>query len=134
MAQRLQRWLARHPRVILAVLLAFGVELAPPASGVVSHRHSGGGIAHTHAGRVRPASALRMPATAPADGGQAFTSAAAADAHEHVLQPLLLVPSALSPSAEPTDLVSVAPAIAVSAESAPARGIAQARAPPASPA
>ena len=54
-----RRWLRRHPRVLLAVLLAFGIELTPPPTGVVSHRHEHGS-AHMHAGRVTGDVALRV--------------------------------------------------------------------------
>ncbi len=133
-AQRLHRWLARHPRAVLALLLAFAVELVPSASGIVRHRHVGGGVAHTHAGRVLPASAAAARPTVPADGALAVGAASAADVHEHAQPPLVSVRSPLGPNAEPRILIASAPPMATALASSPARRIAQARAPPPSPA
>lgn len=60
----LRRTLDAYPRVLLVVLLAFAIEMVPPAA-MVEHRHAHGDAAHVHAGRI--VAAGRRSVTAPAD-------------------------------------------------------------------
>lgn len=127
MVPYLRRWLRFHPRLVLAVLLAFGVELIPP-SAVVTHRHDGGGVAHTHAGRIAGTGAKLTAESCARDG---IRVASASDLHEHGTQPFVGMAAPDAPLGGPGLRVAAVPAATAGREiSAAARGT-QARAPPA---
>jgi hypothetical protein len=128
MGLRARRWLGGHPRLVLAVLLAFGVALAPPPAGVVSHRHDGGGVAHTHAGRI--AGGEGTIATDRADG-DGIRVAAASDLHEHAIHLFLGLAPPEGPLAGPVLRVTAAPGSIVAGETPAASRPSRARAPPA---
>lgn len=127
MVPSLRRWLRLHPRLVLAVLLAFGVELVPPTA-VVRHRHDAGSVAHTHGGRIA-GSGVQVPAVPGARDG--IRVAAASDLHEHETQPFVAMAGPEAPLGGPGLRVAAAPAaMAAHAISAAPRPT-QARAPPA---
>lgn len=127
MVPRLRRWLRSHPRLVLAVLLAFGVELVPP-SVVVSHRHGGGGVGHTHAGRISGSVVKRTAEPGARDG---ITVASATDRHEHETPPFVGMAGPDAPLPGPVFLVAAAPGSVVASEIPTASRSTQARAPPA---
>lgn len=124
----LRRWLCGHPRLVLAVLLAFGVELAPLPSAVVSHRHDGGGVAHTHAGRIAGFGGTLAAEASPRDGTRV---ASATDLHEHETQPFIGVAPPNAPRGVPALRVTAAKGSIASGELPAASRSTQARAPPA---
>lgn len=91
----LRGWLRHRPRLLLAVLLAFGIQIAPPPSSVVSHTHADGGVAHTHAGRIIGGAAVRSGDCE----GDGLGTAPGRNLHEHGVQPLagLAAPSGPPP-------------------------------------
>jgi len=98
----LRRLLTFHPRAVLVVLLALAIELVPPPSLVVRHRHAGGGTAHVHAGPVagvvRDApgdDAIRTPLAGPG-----LVSAGASALHTHLAPPAVVaaLPSVVPPA------------------------------------
>jgi hypothetical protein len=123
----LRRWLRLHPRLVLAVLLAFGVELVPP-SAVVSHRHDGGSVAHTHAGRIV---APGVEPTAKPGAPDGIRVASASDLHEHETQPFVGMAGPDAPLVGPVLRLAASPAALASPETSPATRPTQARAPPA---
>ncbi len=128
MAARSRRWLQRHPRLVLAVLLAFGVELAPPPSAVASHRHDGGGVTHTHAGRIAGSPASLAGDPSPRNG---IRTASASDLHEHETLPFLGLGAPDAPLSGPVVRVFAAPAAVACGELSVSSRPSQARAPPA---
>jgi hypothetical protein len=130
MMLRVRRLFADHPRLVLAVLLAFAVEVMPPPSVGVSHRHAGGGdAAHAHGGRIVDALGARADATAPAQGS-GLVSARARDLHRHSVQPLVALRGPVAPAIGPPVLVSAVTSTPACAEIPAAQRAAQARAPP----
>jgi hypothetical protein len=122
--RRLRIALGLHPRWMLVVLLAFGVELMPP-SAVVAHRHAGGGVAHSHAGPIVNAA----PAAADAVG-KGLRTGPPRDLHHHVVQPLVAHhgPTLVAPA--PVLIATDIVAIPSRAEIPAALGLRHARAPP----
>ena len=125
MVPYLRRWLRFHPRLVLAVLLAFGVELIPP-SAVVRHRHDGGSVAHTHTGRIAATGAKLA-----ADVGAGIGLASANDSHAHETQPFVGMAGPDMPLGGPVLRVAAAPASIASRAISAAPRPTQARAPPA---
>jgi hypothetical protein len=134
MLLRLRGALSAHPRSILAVLLAFAIEVLPLGSGVVSHRHAGGVFPLAQAAPIAGVAA----AATPGDGEGTFVvrveRAPARDLHRHVV-PLLVAmrgPATVPPG--PALFTTNLPAAPVPAEISAARRVGQARAPPFLPA
>ena len=131
MTPRFRRSLASHPRVVLAVLLAFGIEIVPPPAGLVSHRHASDGAHHTHAGRIVGAAQLETrTAAADASGRDQIRPATTRDLHAHHVHPFVALRAPVAPPLGPTLLafsVSFVPALA---DSSAASRATQARAPP----
>jgi hypothetical protein len=127
MVPSLRRWLRLHPRLVLAVLLAFGVELVPP-SAVVRHRHDGGGITHSHAGRI-----VGSGATLAAEAGTSddLRVASATDLHAHETQPFVAMAGPDASLGGPVLQVTAASGSIASGEIPAASRPTQARAPPA---
>lgn len=87
---RFRRALDAHPRALLVVLLAFAIEMVPPAA-VVEHRHAHGDAPHVHVGRI--VTAGRRVATAPAEreAPVAGLHASADDgSHRHLGTPVVI--------------------------------------------
>jgi hypothetical protein len=123
----LRRGLRAQPRWMLAVLLAFAIETLPPPSALVSHRHSAGSLAHSHAGPIARTT-LDEGATPPVGAGLA--RAADSDLHHHVVHPVIAMRGPAVPAADPAFLVSVLFVPTPPATSAAALHPGQARAPP----
>jgi hypothetical protein len=125
-----RRALAAHPRAVLAVLLAFAIQILPLSAGIVSHRHAGGGASHAHVGRIA-GGAPRVGAASVEVSRVGIEHAPARDLHHHVVQPTLVGGDAGGVTRDPTIIVGAVaprvPALHVSASSRPGH----ARAPPA---
>ena len=80
----LRRALAAEPRWMIAILLAFAIEMVPVAA-VVSHRHAEGDVAHSHVGPIHGAAAASVRPHA--DG---LTRTPARDLHQHVAHPVVV--------------------------------------------
>ena len=80
----MRRALAAEPRWIVAILLAFAIQMVPAAA-VVSHRHAEGDVAHSHVGPIHGAGAAAVRPHA--DG---LTRAPARDLHQHVSHPVVV--------------------------------------------
>ncbi len=126
---RARRALAGRPRVILALLLAFAVEILPASSGLVSHHHTGGAVGHHHGGRVVGGTPVRVADVSPV-GGSELQSAPARDLHAHRVQPVVGLRAPHVAATGPTLLVSDVSSSPALAETAAIRGAAQARGPP----
>jgi hypothetical protein len=97
-----RRSLAAKPRAMLVVLLALAIELVPPPSLLVRHRHAGGDAAHVHAGRIAGVAGDRVDtdATRTPLTGSALAHAASPDLHAHFAPPAVVaaLPSILPPA------------------------------------
>ena len=128
MAPRVRRWLSRHPRVVVAVLLAFAVELLPPASGVVRHRHEDGRAPHIHGGRMPGTAAVGVP---PVER-DAPMIASGSGLHGHEVHPMASIAGPTPPAQGPALLIAAVepgePLLRLALASRPSR----ARAPPVS--
>jgi hypothetical protein len=119
--------------VILAILLAFGIEMLPPGSVLMSHHHAGGAAAHVHAGRIlgaAPGAAARVADQAAYAGDAGLQRAAARDLHQHVAQPLVCMQGPAGLPSGPALLVTALPGAVAPAEIPARRRAGQARAPP----
>ena len=122
-----RRWLRRRPRLLLAVLLAFGIQIAPPPSSVVSHAHADGGVAHTHAGRIIVGAAVRGSEC----GRDGLSTAPGRNLHEHGVQPLAGLAAPSGPSSGPSLAASTVVGRPALGERAAAYRATRARGPPA---
>ena len=127
-----RRTLASCPRAVLVVLLAFAIELLPPPSVLVRHRHAGGRTAHVHAGRVAGsghAVAADVVERTPSSGA-ALAPVGSADLHAHHVPPAVVaaLPALVPP---PPTLVGVPlPMVAAPRELSARTGTTRARSPP----
>jgi hypothetical protein len=124
--RRARQALSMHPRVMLVVLLALGLEMMPSAAGLVSHRHAGGDVAHTHAGPIDGVASARA-AHGAEDG---FHRAPSRDLHQHLVQPALALKDSAPLPPGPALLTTDLPASAAPAEIPAAQRAGQARSPP----
>jgi hypothetical protein len=125
-----RRALAAHPRCLLAVLLAFGLEILPPSVTVVSHRHAGGDVPHVHAGSAAAASHgdAAIGETARGDG---LRHSPARDLHQHVVQPVVVAAGLTVAAPAPLIVATAVPAVIDLHPIVPAMPAGHARAPPA---
>lgn len=122
-----RRALAQHPRAVLAVLLAFAIQILP-LPGVVSHRHAGGAAGHTHVGRIAGAT----PRVGMLEDGARvhLQSAPARGLHHHVVQPTTAAPTTIEPPHGPVLVVVAVQSLEVRDLVPALAGPSQARAPP----
>ncbi|MEO6028964.1 MAG: hypothetical protein ABIR79_19035, partial [Candidatus Binatia bacterium] len=123
----LRQALRAQPRWMLAVLLAFAIETLPPPSALVSHRHAGGSLSHSHAGPIARAT-IDDAATRPI--GEGLAHAPVSDLHQHVVHPVIAIRGPAVSAPDPAFLVSALFVPTPPATSAAALHPGQARAPP----
>jgi hypothetical protein len=124
----MRRVLTAEPRWIIALLLAFGLEMLPTAASVVRHRHPGGGAAHVHAHRIAGTSHVR--AVDDTAHGAGVHHAPARDVHQHVVQPVVGAAGVTVGAPAPTVLATALVPLAVCDPIVPALPAGHARAPP----
>ncbi len=124
-----RRDLGNHPRLLVAVLLAFALELVGAGPGVISHRHAGGDVVHSHA-TLHPGPAAALAPIGHVAAVAAIGNAAGLDLHQHLMQPMVAVRGAEPAAHGPVVLVTLMLLAAARWACAPALHPGRARSPP----